>query len=221
MRILLVEDALPLRDALANSLIDDGHVIDCAGDGAEALGFIGGYNYEIVVLDLMLPRIDGLTVLRKLRESGRDSRVLVLSARDHVNDRVQALNLGADDYLVKPFAIDELRARINALSRRALSHGEMRLLVGDLEVDTSIRLAKAHGEPLALSPKEYALLEALVRERGRVHSRQSLFERIYDSKSEASDRVVEVLISTLRAKLVRAGLKDIIETRRGYGYLVS
>jgi two-component system copper resistance phosphate regulon response regulator CusR len=146
--------------------------------------------------------------------------VLVLSARDQVADRVQALNLGADDYLVKPFAYDELLARVLAISRRGQTQLPL-LRVGALEVDPRARLARVNGEVLALTPKEYALLEALLGQRGTVLARGELFERLYDARSEASDKVIEVLVSTLRGKLARAGLPELIETRRGFGYVVA
>ncbi len=221
MRLLLIEDSERLRTTLERALRDDGHAVDPAACGREALAFLTSFAYDIVILDLMLPDMDGLGVLRHLRATPGETRVLVLSARDQVGDRVEALNLGADDYLVKPFAHDELRARLLALGRRRLNHGSAVIEAGPLRVDTLQRVARVAGEVLALSPKEYALLELLLRERGRTQGRRSLFERLYDSESEASDKVIEVLMSTLRAKLARAGLRDLIQTRRGYGYVVE
>ncbi|MEQ8660010.1 MAG: response regulator transcription factor, partial [Gammaproteobacteria bacterium] len=149
------------------------------------------------------------------------ARVLVLSALDQVDDRVEALNRGADDYLVKPFSFDELASRLLALMRRSLEAAPPLLVVGDLEVDPAVRIARVNGAPLALTPKEYLLLETLLRSRARVLTRAALFEALYDAHSEASDKVIEVLVSTLRAKLARAGVNDVIETRRGFGYVIG
>lgn len=221
MRLLLVEDSTALRESLATALSGDGHVLDTAADGEAALAFLAGWDYELVVLDLMLPRLDGFEVLRRLRHRQQPVRVLVLSARDRVEDRVRALELGADDYLVKPFALDELLARIRALGRRSLTAGSPRLEAGQLSLDPERRLANGPRGVIALSPKEYALLELLLRGRGRVHARGELFERLYDSRSAASDKVIEVLMSTLRGKLVKAGAGEPIQTRRGFGYVIQ
>jgi two-component system copper resistance phosphate regulon response regulator CusR len=220
VRLLVVEDSPNLGRDLREALTRDGHAVDLAADGALAEQFLASYDYDVAVLDLMMPRVDGWEVLRWLR--GRESRprVLVLSARDQVSDRVEALHLGADDYLVKPFAYDELIARLLALARRSAASGPI-LRVGALEVDPRARQARVVGNPLALTPKEYALLETLCMERGRVFARTTLFERLYDARSEASDKVIEVLVSTLRTKLAKAGITDLVETRRGYGYVVA
>ena len=220
MRILVVEDSPRLGSTLASGLTRDGHPSDLAADGVAALAFLERYPYDVIVLDLMLPRVDGLQVLKTLRLRGIDSRVLVLSARDQVDDRVQALNLGADDYLTKPFSYEELLARLYALLRRG-GQGDVKLRVGTLELDPHARLAQVDQQPLALTPKEFALLELLLRERGRVLSRTAIFERLYDATSASSDKVVEVVLSTLRAKLARAGVGDLIGTRRGFGYVLE
>ncbi|MBN8802284.1 MAG: two-component system response regulator [Lysobacteraceae bacterium SCN 69-123] len=220
MRLLLVEDSTALRESLALALAAEGHAVDAAADGTQALGFLAHYDYDLMVLDLALPGVDGLGVLDGLRAQRRATRVLVLSARDQVSDRVEALNRGADDYLVKPFAFDELLARLKALARRRFDDASPRLVAGALGVDTATCLATGPGGAIALSPKEYALLELLLRERGRVHTRTALFERLYAGSSTASDKVIEVLVSTLRAKLARAGVDGLIETRRGFGYVV-
>ena len=149
------------------------------------------------------------------------ARVLMLSARDTVADRVAALDAGADDYLVKPFALDELQARVRALARRARDGGDTVLELDGLQVDTGARRARWQGVDLQLSPKEYALLELLLRERGKVLSRPAIFDRLYDSASESSDKVVEVILSTLRGKFAKAGASDPIHTRRGFGYVIE
>ena len=221
MRLLLVEDSQRLREGLQTGLADAGFTIDAAADGMAAVEFLHRYDYELLLLDLGLPRLDGLGVLKTLRQTRRATRVLVLSARDQVSDRVAALDAGADDYLVKPFALDELIARLHALGRRY--HGETTplLTAGNLELDTAQRVARCAGQALALSPREYALLEALLHNRGRVLSRAALFERVYGADARASDKVIEVLLSGLRAKLAAAGWDRQIENRRGFGYALA
>ncbi|MGE0387539.1 MAG: response regulator transcription factor [Gammaproteobacteria bacterium] len=221
MKVLLVEDSRILRDSLADHLRGRGASVDAAADGLAAVGFLESYAYDVIVLDLMLPGVDGLEVLRRLREAGSQARVLVLSARDQVADRVEALNLGADDYLVKPFAQNELDSRLQALMRRSIEAPLPQFAVGDLRLDPARRIAAVAGRPLALTPKEFGLLEALLRNRGTVLTRGRLFELIYDARSESSDKVIEVLVSTLRAKLAQAGMPDLIQTRRGFGYVVD
>lgn len=221
MRLLIVEDSQTLAASLRATLEQDGHACDHAGDGEQAIAFLAGHDYDLLVLDWMLPRRDGLQVLKALRGSGSRARVLMLSARDTVADRVAALDAGADDYLVKPFALDELQARVRALARRARDGGDTVLELDGLQVDTGARRARWRGVDLQLSPKEYALLELLLRERGKVLSRPAIFDRLYDSASESSDKVVEVILSTLRGKLAKAGAPDPIHTRRGFGYVIE
>ncbi len=220
MRLLVVEDSPNLGRDLRESLARDGHAVDLAADGAQAQQYLASYDYDALVLDLMMPKVDGWTVLRGLSSHAPRPRVLVLSARDQVEDRVEALHLGADDYLVKPFSYDELSARLQALARRSVQSDPV-LRFGVLEIDPRARLSRVAGRPLELTPKEYALLETLCMEHGRVMTRTALFERLYDSRSESSDKVIEVLISTLRTKLANAGVTDLVRTRRGYGYVVE
>ncbi|WP_431634683.1 response regulator transcription factor [Dyella sp. KULCS107] len=220
MRILIAEDSPTLGRDLRDALVRDGHVVDVATDGEQAMHFLASFSYDVVTLDLMMPRMDGWTVLRQLRDRPERPRVLVLSARGQVEDRVEVLNLGADDFMVKPFAYAELLARLHALMRRG-DNAPVLLEAGRLVVDPRARVAHVDGAPLALSPKEYALLAMLLAHRGRVFSRAALFEGLYDARSEASDKVIEVLVSTLRTKLAQAGVEDLIETRRGFGYVVA
>ena len=220
MRLLLVEDSEKLRAALREQFVALGWAVDEAGDGGQALGFIDAYPYDIVVLDLMMPRVDGISFLKQLRARGLNTRVLVLSARDQVGDRIEALNQGADDYLVKPFDFEELNSRIQALMRRTLDAPTTVLRAEAVELDTAKRIVRVNGKPVELTPKEQALLEILLRRRGSVLSRGMLFEHLYDSRSATADKVIEVLVSTLRAKLGKAGAEQLIETRRGFGYLI-
>ena len=221
MRVLVVEDSDRLRGAIAAGLGAAGLAVDTAPDGRAALPYLDAMEYDVIVLDVMMPRMDGITLLREIRRRKLPVRVLVLSARDAVADRVDALEIGADDYLVKPFAFDELRARVLALARRAHAEPSALLELGGLELDIARRVARGPGGALTLTPKEYALLETLARNPGRVLSRAQLFESIYSSDSESSDKVIEVLMSNLRGKLARAGLPELIQTRRGFGYVAG
>lgn len=221
MRILVVDDSERVRNTLATGLHARGMAVETAADGAEALTLLNGLAFDAMVLDLMMPRVDGMQVLRTVRAKRARPRILVLSARDQVQDRVDALNLGADDYLVKPFAFEELMARLQALARRSFDDASPELACGRLRLDTASKLARVDETVVSLTPKEYALLELLVRRRGHVMSRSVIFGRLYESDSTASDTVIEVLMSTLRAKLARAGLPGLIETRRGFGYVVA
>jgi len=220
MKLLLVEDSARLSAALVAGFRAEGFAVDHAADGRTALRFLAVHEYDLLILDLMLPQLPGLGVLRALRAAPAPTRVLVLSARDQIEDRVTALNLGADDYLLKPFEFAELKARALALLRRRYGEISSKLSCGDLTLDTNARVVSFRGAPLPLTPKEYALLETLLRHRGRNFTRAALFERLYDGTSDASDRVIEVVVSTLRTKLDKAGLPALIETRRGFGYRV-
>ena len=221
MRVLVVDDSERVRKTLATGLHAHGIAVETAADGAEALLLLNSLPFDVVVLDLVMPRVDGVQVLQELKSRKSKPRILVLSARDQVQDRVDALNLGADDYLVKPFSFDELLARLMALSRRSFDEASPVITHGRLQLDTAARLARVDDAVLTLTPKEYGLLELLVRRKGHVLSRAAIFAQLYESDSMASDTVIEVLMSTLRAKLARADLQDLIETRRGFGYVAN
>lgn len=221
MKVLLVEDSERLSSNLARGLCAEGFVVDVAADGVIATNYIATYSYDLMILDLGLPRLDGLGVLHALPVGGERPRVLVLSARDQVADRVAALNAGADDYLVKPFAFDELLARLRALARRPAEAQSTVLERGPLRLDPHAHRAWVHDKALELTPREFALLELLLRQRGRVLSRASIFEQISNSHTEASDRGIEVVVFNLRHKLAEAGCDGVIETRRGAGYYIA
>lgn len=194
--------------------------MDVTSNGIAACQHLDTYEYDLVVLDLGLPGVDGLAVLRHIQCRPARPRVLVLSARDQTTDRVDALNRGADDYLVKPFSFDELIARLHALARRSKDAQLPQLTVGALNLDPVDRVVYVDGDILALTPREFSLLELLIRNRGRVFSRSEILDRLAGSESQVSDRSVEVLVFGLRRKLEHVGQGDLIQTRRGFGYLI-
>ncbi|HMH69068.1 MAG TPA: response regulator transcription factor [Pinirhizobacter sp.] len=220
MKLLLVEDSDRLRGTLSRGLAAAGFTVDTAADGVEALSFLAAYEYELIVLDLMLPRLDGLGVLKELPRGGQRPGVIVLSARDAVGDRIQALDTGADDYLVKPFSFDELLARLHALARRPREAQPATLTLGGLSLDPRAREARVDDQVLALTPREFGILSLLLRHRGRAFSRVEILERTAGSDTGTSDRSVEVMVFGLRRKLAAAGLPLLIETRRGAGYII-
>jgi two-component system OmpR family response regulator len=219
MRLLLVEDSDRLRRWLSRGLRREGYAVDVAADGNEGLWSASENAYDVIILDLMLPGIDGLTILRTLRERGNTTYILILSAKDMVEDRVQGLSLGADDYLVKPFSFAELCARIKALVRRSYGSKSPVLRVGELTVDTAARQVQYGGQPVSLTSREYSLLELLVRRSGEVVSRRELWDHLYEFDSETASNVIEVMIYSLRRKL--GPDTDLIKTRRGQGYLID
>ena len=221
MRILLVEDSLRLQEAIGTGLREMGYAVDIAGDGEDGLWRAETDEYDVLVLDLMLPKLDGLSVLSRLREQGKTTHVLILTARDKVEDRVRGLQLGADDYLVKPFNFLELVARIQALARRAHGVKTSRITLGDLVIDTSACAVTRADEPVELTPREYALLEFLAFRRGQVVSRTQIEQHIYDERVEPASNVVDSAICTLRRKVDRPGAGSLIQTRRGLGYILE
>ncbi len=221
MKLLIVEDSARLRASLEHGLRQEGFVVDVAPDGVQGLAFADTYEYDAIVLDLMLPGLPGLDVLRTLRSKNNNVHILILSAKDRVEDRVQGLGLGADDYLVKPFSFDELCARLKALTRRATETKNPTITVGSLTIDTTHRDALRDGRNLELTASEYALLECLALRRGRTFSQDQLLERLRRSDTEVSSNVVEVLVSSLRRKIDVDGEESIIKTRRGFGYCIE
>jgi two-component system OmpR family response regulator len=218
MRALVVEDYPPVRNAVRDGLVEAGFAVDVAANGEDGLWHAEQHPYDVVILDIMLPKLDGLEVLRRLRASGSNIPVLLLTAKDTVGDRVAGLDLGADDYLVKPFAFAELLARVRSLIRRRYDTRDPRIRVADLEVDTTRRVVRRGTSVIALSAKEYALLEYLALRAGELVTRTEIWEHVYDFKSEAQSNVVDVYIGYLRKKL---GLPQLIHTRRGLGYMLA
>lgn len=221
MKILFIEDSDRLRRSLGRGLERSGYAVDLAADGREGLEFARSYDYDVIVLDLMLPVLPGLEVLRALREEGNDVHILILSAKDQIDDRVRGLEMGADDYLVKPFDFDELCARIEALVRRRYRVKSPEIEIGPLRIDRSAKIVSREGEPLRLTPKEFALLEYLALRRGRVITQTQLVDQLYDSEADVGSNVVEVLVSTLRKKIHTPGEPPIVRTRRGFGYVIE
>jgi DNA-binding response OmpR family regulator len=221
VKILVVDDSQRLLRSLGQGLRKLGYAVDLAGDGEQGLDFAETYEYHVIVLDLMLPGLPGLEVLRRLRARGSSAHVLILSARDRVDDRVKGLQLGADDYLVKPFAFDELCARIQALVRRHHQAKNPLVRLGSLDIDTARRQVSRQGVALHLTPSEYALLEFLAYRRGHVFSQEQLIEHLRRSDADVSSNVIQVLVSGLRKKIHARGEPPILRTRRGFGYFVE
>lgn len=218
MRLLLIEDYQPLQKSLAKGLREAGLAVDVTGDGKEGLWYALNNDYDVIILDLMLPGMEGLDILRKLRSEGRSSHVLILTAKDTLRDKVWGLNLGADDYLIKPFAFEELLARIHALLRRSYRQKHPQVEIGDVRIDLCLQKVFRAGEEIALTSREYALLEYLAMRPGEVVSRTDIWEHVYEFNSSAASNVVDVYIGYLRKKLDRPGKPDMIQTVRGRGY---
>jgi len=218
VRVLVIEDYEPIRRSIVKGLTAAGMAVDQTGDGAEGLWYARSNAYDVIILDLMLPKMDGLSVLRKLRADGCRHHILILTARDTVEDRVRGLDAGADDYLVKPFAFDELLARVRALMRRSYGEKSPTIEVGGLRMNTSTQQVWVNDRLVDLSAREYALLEYLVRRAGQVVSRSDIWEHVYDFHSDTTSNVVDVYISYLRRKLEQSGQPPLIHTVRGRGY---
>lgn len=216
MRVLVIEDDPLLQRSLAASLREENFAVDTADDGEEGLFKARETNYDVIVLDVMLPKLDGWSVLAGLRPIRR-TPVLMLTARDTVPDRIKGLDLGADDYLTKPFDLDELLARLRALIRRTSGQTQSVVIIGDLTLDTAARRATLAGDEVVLTAREYALLEYLALHRGQVVSRTELYEHLFDENDSTLSNLLDVHVSNLRKKLGR----DLITTRRGHGYAIE
>lgn len=216
MRLLLVEDDPDLSHSLAAHLREEDFAVDTALDGEDGLYKAREFPYDAIILDVMLPRLDGWSVLARLRPAIR-TPVLMLTARDGVPDRVKGLNGGADDYLTKPFDLDELLARVRALIRRTAGQTSARIDIDDLAVDTAARRVTLAGAEIALTAREYVLLEYLALHRGEVVSRSTLYDHLFDENDSSLSNLLDVHVSNLRKKLGR----DLITTRRGHGYCIE
>jgi len=219
MKILVVEDSKRLRKGIASALRHSGYAVDTAADGNEGLWAAQSNPYDTLVLDIMLPGIDGLEILRRLREQDDQTPILLLTARDTIPDRVLGLRSGADDYLVKPFALEELLARIEVLCRRAYYAHVNPIEEASLRIDPASRRVHFKDNELSLTSREFALIEYLARRKGEVVSRTEIEEHIYDAQVEPLSNVVDAAIYALRKKLKQAGAPPVIHTRRGIGYV--
>lgn len=221
MRILVVEDYAAVRKAVVQALREEHYSVDDAEDGQTGLAMAASGEYDLVVLDLMLPGMSGNEILRTLRAGGESCHVLVLTARDSLDDRIAGLDLGADDYLVKPFAMEELLARVRALIRRSYTKKSATIEIGHLEIRTSDHIVLVDGEQVEMTAKEYALLEYLAYRAGEVVTRTEIWRHIYDDQSSATSNVVDVYIGYLRKKIDRPGHPKLLQTKRGEGYILA
>lgn len=218
LRILIVEDEPAIAGALKSALTADGHAADTVVDGRDALDWADTYAYDLVILDVILPGLDGFAVCSALRASGLASPIIMLTALDDIEDRVKGLDHGADDYLPKPFSMDELRARVRALGRRRLEDRAPTLQVGDLELDPATRGVRRSGRDIRLTAREFALLELLARHPGQIFGQDRLIETLWDADFAAESNIVEVYVRSLRRKVDEGRRDGLIETVRGSGY---
>ncbi len=221
MRVLLVEDDVRIANFVAKGLRENAYAVDTAADGEAGLYQAEINEYDVIILDVMLPKKDGFAVCRELREKNNKTPVLMLTARDAVEDKVSGLDFGADDYLTKPFAFNELLARIRALLRRNKEIRPAKIVIADLEIDTSAQRIWREGREISLTTKEYSLLEYLARERGRVVGRAEIAEHVWDENFDAFSNLIEVYVKRLRSKMDEGFKVELIHTRRGAGYILD
>jgi len=224
VKLLLVEDSTILQRSITAGLCRSGYVVDQAFDGQQAEQYIASVTYDAIILDLMIPKVDGLTLLAQLRRSGNTTRVLILSARDTLDDRIKGLDIGADDYLVKPFSFEELLSRLRAIMRRELTSAyadKGALNIGELKIDTHTRTVSYKTDAIDLTLSEYVILELLVRQRGVVFTHEQLIDKVMSTEKAVTRNAVEARISSLRRKLRSANAPTLIETRRGFGYFIA
>ncbi len=221
MRVLVVEDYAPVREAVVQGLKEAGFAVDDTSDGRDGLWYATKNEYDVIVLDLMLPGLSGMAILKQLRDKRMQARVLILTAKDAVDDRVAGLNAGADDYLIKPFAMEELLARVNVLFRRRYEQFTSVIEVGDLRIDAATQSVSRDGVAIEFTRREYSLLVFLAVRADQVVSRTDIWENVYEFESDAHSNVIDVYIRYLRQKLERPGWSRIIHTRRGFGYILT
>ena len=221
MKILLAEDEVDLNNVVTRSLKKNGYSVDSVLDGEEALDYLEYSEYDLVILDIMMPKVDGFEVIKKLRDKGNHTSVLMLTARDSADDKVKGLDLGADDYIVKPFDFNELMARIRAVVRRKYGNSSNKLVIGDLILDTSEKSVTRAGKQIELTGKEYEVLEYLMQSKNRILSRDQIKEHVWDFDYEGDSNIIDVLIKNIRKKIDIEDGKQIIYTKRGLGYVIK
>ena len=221
MKILLAEDEVDLNNVVTRYLKKNGYSVDSVLDGEEALDYLEYSEYDLVILDIMMPKVDGFEVIKKLRDKGNHTSVLMLTARDSADDKVKGLDLGADDYIVKPFDFNELLARIRAVVRRKYGNSSNKLVIGDLILDTSKKSVTRAGKQIELTGKEYEVLEYLMQSKNRILSREQIKEHVWDFDYEGDSNIIDVLIKNIRKKIDIEDGKQIIYTKRGLGYVIK
>ena len=221
MRVLLVEDSKKLRHYVGKALKQAGFAVDVAADGEDGQWLAESNQYDVIILDIMMPKRDGITVLQNLRSAGNGVHIILLTAKDTVADRVHGLEQGADDYLVKPFAMEEFVARVQVLARRGYQEKSPRIEIGELAIDTAERTVRKNGSLIDLPPRDFSLLEYLAVRRGTVVSRNEIEQHIYDDKVEPMSNVVDAAIYSLRKKIDTLDQLSLIRTRRGMGYIID
>ena len=221
MRLLLAEDERDLADALEAMLKHNNYSVDVVNNGQDALDYLMLDDYDGAILDVMMPKLNGFEVVKELRNKGNHTSVLMLTARDSADDKVKGLDLGADDYLVKPFDFNELSARIRAVVRRKYGNSSNKLIIGDLILDTSEKSVTRAGKKIDLTGKEYEVLEYLVQSKNRILSRDQIKEHVWDYDYEGDSNIIDVLIKNIRKKIDVENGKQIIYTKRGLGYVVK
>lgn len=221
MKILVVEDERDLNNIITKFLKKNNFVVDSAFDGAEALDYLDYGTYDLILLDIMMPKLDGYGVIEILRKNNNDTPILVLTAKDEVGDKVKGLNIGADDYVVKPFNFDEVLARIRAMIRRRYGNISNEIKIDDLVIDVTKKLVTRNGKDIDLTAKEYEILEYLVQNKGTILSRDKIREHIWDFDYEGESNIIDVLIKNIRKKIDYPKSKQIIFTKRGLGYVAK
>ena len=220
MKILLVEDEIDLNNIVTKYLKKNGYSVDSVFDGEKALDYLKYGEYDLVILDIMLPKINGFEVIKELRNKGNHTSVLMLTARDSADDKVKGLDLGADDYLVKPFDFNELLARMRAVVRRKYGNSSNNLIIGDLVLDTSKKSITRGEKEIELTGKEYEVLEYLMQNKNRILSREQIKQHVWDYNYEGDSNIIDVLIKNIRKKIDVEDGKQIIYTKRGLGYVI-
>ena len=221
MKILLAEDEIDLNNVITRYLKKNGYSVDSVLDGEKALDYLEYGEYDLVILDIMMPKVDGFEVIKKLRDKGNHTSVLMLTARDSADDKVKGLDLGADDYIVKPFDFNELLARIRAVVRRKYGNSSNKLMIGNLVLNTSEKSVTRAGKQIELTGKEYEVLEYLMQSKNRILSRDQIKEHVWDFDYEGDSNIIDVLIKNIRKKIDVEGGKQIIYTKRGLGYVIK